>query len=304
MLSLHLQNFQSHKETRIAFHPGVNAIIGSSDSGKSALLRALKWALFNKPGGEAFCSFWGGDTLAKVEINGRVVARSRGKENAYFLDGEKYLAFGAGTLDAIAKAHKALPVNFQEQMDSPYLLSLSAGEVAKILNKAVDLDCIDHVSARLRAQVSAAHACITDTQQSIAEQKEELLRYSIIKQVAPLLEKARACGHKADLLMRKRAEAQRIVSALLTQPDWKQRRKQIAHCERLLAAAAEKETSIKEKTHQAKLLRQRLKGLIESRESLQSIKERLASKEAYLKKHMPKVCPLCQAPIKNGGSAV
>ncbi|MCK9524299.1 MAG: AAA family ATPase, partial [Limnochordia bacterium] len=35
---LTLKNFQSHKHSELEFAPGLNAIIGQSDSGKSALL--------------------------------------------------------------------------------------------------------------------------------------------------------------------------------------------------------------------------------------------------------------------------
>jgi len=49
-----IKNFQSHEETELQFSSGVNVIVGSSDSGKSAILRALKWVVQNKPSGTAF----------------------------------------------------------------------------------------------------------------------------------------------------------------------------------------------------------------------------------------------------------
>jgi exonuclease SbcC len=66
--SLSIQNFQSHEKTELEFDEGINIIIGQSDSGKSAILRALNWVVNNKPNGEAFKSNWGGDTKVKIII--------------------------------------------------------------------------------------------------------------------------------------------------------------------------------------------------------------------------------------------
>lgn len=49
-----LQNFQSHKYTVIELDEELNVIVGPSDSGKSAIIRALKWVLYNEPAGDFF----------------------------------------------------------------------------------------------------------------------------------------------------------------------------------------------------------------------------------------------------------
>ena len=74
-----LKNFQSHKKTILHFHPGVNAIIGKSNSGKTAILRALYWIIYNRPSGISFVSFWNRDkkgnpiepTLAQIINNNK-----------------------------------------------------------------------------------------------------------------------------------------------------------------------------------------------------------------------------------------
>jgi len=43
--SLTIQNFQSHKNTTLEFDNGINIIIGQSDSGKTAIIRALNWVI-------------------------------------------------------------------------------------------------------------------------------------------------------------------------------------------------------------------------------------------------------------------
>lgn len=47
--TLILRDFQLHSHTVIEFTDGLCTIVGSSDNGKTAILRALSWALFNEP---------------------------------------------------------------------------------------------------------------------------------------------------------------------------------------------------------------------------------------------------------------
>ena len=58
LIQLVIENFQSHEKTALEFCSGINTIVGSSNSGKSAILRALYWVVYNKPGGFGFSSHW------------------------------------------------------------------------------------------------------------------------------------------------------------------------------------------------------------------------------------------------------
>ena len=68
---IQIQNFQSHKETTLKLDPGVNIIVGTTDSGKTSILRALRWVIWNRPSGDDFRSWWGGNTSVEVIINER-----------------------------------------------------------------------------------------------------------------------------------------------------------------------------------------------------------------------------------------
>ena len=49
-----IDNFQSHEHTEVEFGSGLNVVVGPSDFGKSALVRALRWVLYNEPRGANF----------------------------------------------------------------------------------------------------------------------------------------------------------------------------------------------------------------------------------------------------------
>ena len=103
--SLTVRNFQSHKDTTIEFHPGFNAIVGSSDKGKSVLLRAIAWVAYNRPRGEDFRSSWSerNPTVVEIEMDdGNTIARVRtSTRKLYLLNGEELRSFRADVPDEV-----------------------------------------------------------------------------------------------------------------------------------------------------------------------------------------------------------
>jgi exonuclease SbcC len=151
--SLKIVNFQSHKDTQLDFHPGVNVIVGASDCGKTAIIRALRWLIWNRPGGEAFRSTWGGDTKVDIELDNVRIIRGKDKENWYglfkrnknepILDETRLKAFGAGVPEPIQEILNMDETNIQQQLDSPFLISNSPGEVSAYFNRIANLEQID-----------------------------------------------------------------------------------------------------------------------------------------------------------------
>jgi DNA repair ATPase RecN len=146
--SLSIQNFQSHEKTELEFHSGVNTIIGSSDCGKTAIIRALRWLVWNRPSGDAIRSRWGGSTDVRVETEEGDVTRTKDKVDLYTLDRRgsellKFKAFGTSVPEEVSRFLNISEINLQSQLDAPFLVSSTAGEVAAHFNKIVRLDIID-----------------------------------------------------------------------------------------------------------------------------------------------------------------
>ncbi len=51
ILSVTLKNFKSHSDRQFVFQPGTNAICGENGAGKTSILEAIAWTLFNYRGG-------------------------------------------------------------------------------------------------------------------------------------------------------------------------------------------------------------------------------------------------------------
>ncbi|AEV68963.1 AAA family ATPase [Acetivibrio clariflavus] len=155
-----IENFQSHENTELAFHDGLNVIVGPSDHGKSAVIRAIRWVLYNEPRGSDFVRQ--GTNFARVTLwlsTGFVITRERTpSKNRYILSDEKgntniYEGFGNEVPQEIINAH-GIPkvvldtdinssINIGSQLEGPFLISESGAVRAKAIGRLTGLHIID-----------------------------------------------------------------------------------------------------------------------------------------------------------------
>jgi len=143
MIKLSLQNFQSHKNTTLEFDKGVNVIVGVSDSGKSAILRALRWLWTSRPLGDYFVRWGEKDCIVKLEINGNEVVRGKEKkQNYYSVNGKVLEAMKAEVPSEVSDALRLEDINWQGQRDLDFLLSLSPLEASKYIQRLCGLEAV------------------------------------------------------------------------------------------------------------------------------------------------------------------
>ena len=197
--SLVLRNFQSHKSSCLEFSSGVNIIVGPSDSGKTAIIRALRWLIWNRPQGEAFRSVWGGDTSVIIDvapIEERLSAYNRlcrtrtNKGNEYGIYNTRLesgadliytmRAVGAEVPELVADALSMDEVNLQMQFDLHFLLSASPGEVSHHFNRIAHLDAIDRGLQSVQRGLRSLEQDIASGEVRLAELEEELSSYDYL----------------------------------------------------------------------------------------------------------------------------
>ena len=185
---IELHNFQSHKDTVIDFTSGVNVITGESDNGKSAVIRAVRWVVENQPSGtDKVNSSW--NDSFKNPLSVRIytedgwVERIRTKNrNGYTVckgDGKPVdlSAVGRNVPPEVINFFNLSDVNFQWQLDPPYLLSKTSGEASRYLNEIVHLDSIDSLMSIAdsdKRQVSSEQKTVEDDIKAYTEQLESL----------------------------------------------------------------------------------------------------------------------------------
>ncbi len=173
--ALQLRNFQRHKNLRIKFDPQVTSIVGSSDRGKSATLRALRWVVENRPSGDAFIRHGKKHVSVTLKVDGAKVVRSKGKENLYQINGKRLKSFVQSVPTEVSNLIKMGAVNFQLQHDAPFWFSDAPGQVSRNLNAIVDLSVMDTTLSNLATGVRQARDRIVVLKEEKDSAKERVV---------------------------------------------------------------------------------------------------------------------------------
>lgn len=208
--SLEIKNIQSHKDSRLELSPGINALIGSSNNGKSAILRALNWAVNNRPlGVEVLLSNWAYDSKGKqneemsvtVEKgNSTLIRRKTKSENEYVIDGEVLEAIKTDVPEEVRKFFMLSETNMQKQQDAPFLLSLSSGKIAEYFNRIVRLDIIDRVLSNAESSRRKMKNQLESSESQEKKLEKELEKFEWIDSVEKLIEKIKVLDSKSEEL--------------------------------------------------------------------------------------------------------
>jgi exonuclease SbcC len=202
-----IENFQSHENTIIDFDSGLNIITGPSDNGKSAIIRAVKWVLFNEPRGTEFIRQ--GTTTAKVTLemdNGNTIIRERSSSKNRFtvLYPEKeavtFEGFGNEIPQEVVDAHgitKAYldsslssSINIAEQLEGPFLLSETGSVRAKAIGRLIGLHIIDRAIKNSNVDLRRENQSKDRVSNELKEVDSTLKEYEYLKEVEIKLERS------------------------------------------------------------------------------------------------------------------
>ena len=194
--SLKIKNIQSHKDSEFHFNDGINCIVGSSNNGKSAILRALYWVVYNRPlGTDSLLSHWAindkgnqSDEMSVTVDNGNIVTRRRFKnENQYIVNDKILNVVKSDVPDEVRTSLNLSDTNIQKQLDEPFLLSSTSGEVAKYFNSIVRLDIIDKILSNVESKRRKFKSEIESLHDKIIMQEKELGSYDWIDSANELI---------------------------------------------------------------------------------------------------------------------
>ena len=155
-MTLTIKNFQSHSETILPIKsPGINVITGPSDSGKSAILRAITLLAQNRPDGMDYRRH----NTKETSVEWRGCRRRRGSTvNQYEVDDETYKALRLAVPKQVSDRLRLGEINFRPQHSSYFLIADSPGAVARSMNALADLGLIDHTASKIKSALRQASA--------------------------------------------------------------------------------------------------------------------------------------------------
>jgi DNA repair exonuclease SbcCD ATPase subunit len=190
--SLAISNFQTHAKLKLDNIGPITTFVGRSNSGKSAVIRAIIWLITNKPGGTAHIKH--GETKCRVRVDfdtgeTSVVRLREGRKNVYKLNGVELANLGADVPDTVSHAINVAPASIQQQHDAPFMLGLSPKQLATTINRLAGLDVADKFMAAARTSAREAKATAKATTAELADAEQALAAIPDFTHLKPKLAK-------------------------------------------------------------------------------------------------------------------
>lgn len=265
-----LKNFQSHEYSELEFTQGLNVILGQSDSGKTAIIRGIKWALYNEPKGDFFVRE--GEKETSVEIffsNNVILKRIRlASKNIYELTDsfgklQRFESFGNIVPPQIYEeiqmssytnftSSKSM-LNIAEQLDGPFLIQDSPYERAKAIGKLNDVDILDVAYSDLKSDLLSLNSELKNKINLKNEAQAELDSLNFLEDYEKRLENLKKIKEiflkNNDFLLRLidyKRQAENIESELEKERDIINKFKKLEEANTIFTEAINKKSKLKE----------------------------------------------------------
>ncbi|OYD09521.1 AAA family ATPase [Paludifilum halophilum] len=210
-----IENFQSHTLTEVDFSRGFNVFVGPSDSGKSSILRALRWVLYNQPRGSEFIR--SGKNRCRVMLtlsDGTEITRERSASvNRYTLkdsEGKEkvFEGFGKDVPREVLEAHRMhplkldhdwnMPAQFGTQLEGPFLLSETGGVRAKSIGRVSGAHIIDIALRETARDRQALSSQVKHLKEEQTRLEEALKPYENLPELLDRVNRAEKLYQKAE----------------------------------------------------------------------------------------------------------
>jgi DNA repair exonuclease SbcCD ATPase subunit len=199
-----LENFQSYKYEEIDLKPGLNIILGSSDSGKSAILRAISFVLYNYPKNNTLIHQGTSEVKVTLEFSDGVsVTRIKdelGDKNAYVV------STADGKTITYDKVDKAIPeevkkvlnnppedelngfISYADQFSKMFLVDLSPTDLPRSLSILTGIEILEESAKELMSSYKSLEKQTRTEQNNYVKLLNELNSYSYIEEYSDKLE--------------------------------------------------------------------------------------------------------------------
>jgi hypothetical protein len=141
----------------------------------------MKWLMTNRPlGARIKSNFAGKKESVYCELildNGAEIEAARSDKMFYALNGQQYTGVGTEVPDVVVQALNMSELNTQEQLDQHFLITSSAGEVARVVNRVTKIEQADKWVSALTTEVNTLNRSIDSTGVALAAEMETIKKY-------------------------------------------------------------------------------------------------------------------------------
>ena len=188
--TVHLVNFQNHLDTKINFENGMNLLVGTSDSGKTAIARAISYVINNDMDGTDFIHH--GKKKAEIEIefcDGAIIRRSKAKDfnrvEYKYADTDDWImksSFGTKYPEDIIEFlgnppsfDKLEAIAYSDQNNKNFLIDIAPGSLPEVISKIIDIDDLENGAKLLSSKVKQLDKDVKNLNNKISEDKDTLI---------------------------------------------------------------------------------------------------------------------------------
>jgi exonuclease SbcC len=203
LVRLEIEGFQPHKHRVIEFDELVTVLVGANGSGKSSVIRAIRWVAFNRPLGDSVIRWGSKSARVKLVTETAKVVREKGDGNHYRVNGARHDAFGTGVPEAVIDNLRLHEINFQKQIEAGFWFTHSAPEVAREMNRVVDLDVIDKSQSYASGKLKAASGEVKVLEGLLGEVQKKEASLSWVPKAERLLKEHDRIAQERDTALRR-----------------------------------------------------------------------------------------------------
>lgn len=222
-----IKNFRSHDHTVLDFHAGVNVIIGKGQAGKTNVKRALEWVWSNRPLGTRFISWWANGDPTEVEVDVQtpeglhtVTMTKAGNSSATYKvmgpgwrEPTVYETVGTKVPDMVRRVLNLDAVNMQAQLDQPYMITGSKGDISRAVNRVIQIEVADKWMGELNSRASRNTTYVNMLKTAIETQQANVDRLADLPKAEEYLVAAEQVEIKLDVVRRRAEVIAELVNA-------------------------------------------------------------------------------------------
>ena len=273
--------------------------MGATDSGKSAIIRALRWLIWNRPVGDAFIHYGEDGVFVNVttdEID--TIQRAKGPGgNEYRINEQIFKAFGNDIPEDVQKILNMDEVNLQQQLDAPFLISNSPGEVAAFFNKIAHLDQIDFGTKNIQSEIRKITGKILHGEDQLKILEVQIGKYDFLGDFEAKLVLLESKNTELASLQSQKAAIEGIIEQIEEDEILLEEYETLIGFEKDVDAIIELIDEKQALENEHFNLERHLDAIENLDDDIKSADENIQELEKELKEQMPNICPLCEQPI-------